>query len=186
MAKAPQPTSEVHNGGLSRCCRRSILGPGKGHEPYEDSGVYPRFTRCHLFDHGELLWRKCSCRHYGVWCSMKFPTSGRRPKSNPSFLWLQAALSWSDRVCRRGEVILAAPPYVSASGPRGTGQGIGDWPIQERHQRLLARRLRRLVTPAARLSERDPQGGHHIVMATGLGERPRDLRQPENDFRGAR
>ena len=27
------------------------------------------------------------------------------------------------------EVILAAPPYVSASGPRGTGQGIGDWPL---------------------------------------------------------
>src|SRR5262249_25555680 len=26
------------------------------------------------------------------------------------------------------EVILAEP-YVSASGPRGTGQGIGDWPL---------------------------------------------------------
>jgi hypothetical protein len=27
------------------------------------------------------------------------------------------------------EVTLAAPPYVTASGSRGTGQGIGDWPL---------------------------------------------------------
>jgi hypothetical protein len=26
------------------------------------------------------------------------------------------------------EVILAAPPYVTASGPRGTAEGWGDWP----------------------------------------------------------
>jgi hypothetical protein len=31
--------------------------------------------------------------------------------------------------CLKAQRCLAAPPFVSASGPRGTGQGIGDWPL---------------------------------------------------------
>jgi hypothetical protein len=36
------------------------------------------------------------------------------------------------------EVILAPPPYVTASGPRGTGQGTGDWPAFLVKYRLLS------------------------------------------------
>jgi hypothetical protein len=41
--------------------------------------------------------------------------------------WISARGASSPR--QNADVILAAPPYVSASGPRGTGQGIGDWPL---------------------------------------------------------
>ena len=36
------------------------------------------------------------------------------------------------------EVILAPPPYVTASGPKGTGQGTGDWPAFLVKYRLLS------------------------------------------------
>ena len=36
------------------------------------------------------------------------------------------------------EVILAPPPYVTASGPKGTGQGTGDWPMFLVKYRLLS------------------------------------------------
>ena len=36
------------------------------------------------------------------------------------------------------EVILAPPPYVTASGPKGTGQGAGDWPAFLVKYRLLS------------------------------------------------
>jgi hypothetical protein len=36
------------------------------------------------------------------------------------------------------EVILAPPPYVTASGPKGTGQGTGDWPMFLIKYRLLS------------------------------------------------
>src|SRR5215467_12406186 len=36
------------------------------------------------------------------------------------------------------EVILAPPPYVTASGPRGTGQGTGDWPMFLVKYRLIS------------------------------------------------
>src|SRR6516164_7978065 len=54
MLRSPGPQSFARK----PCCRRhSILGPGKGHEAYEDNGAHPRLTRCDLFDNGELLWR---------------------------------------------------------------------------------------------------------------------------------
>ena len=36
------------------------------------------------------------------------------------------------------EVILAPPPYVTASGPKGTGQGWGDWPAFLVKYRLIS------------------------------------------------
>jgi hypothetical protein len=36
------------------------------------------------------------------------------------------------------EIILAPPPYVTASGPKGTGQGTGDWPMFLVKYRLLS------------------------------------------------
>jgi hypothetical protein len=36
------------------------------------------------------------------------------------------------------EVILAPPPYVTASGPKGTGQGTGDWPMFLVKYRLIS------------------------------------------------
>jgi hypothetical protein len=71
------------------------------------------------------------------------------------------------------EVILAAPPYVSASGPKGTGAGTGDWPAFLVKYRLLSANKENgdyIVTAFFQMS--DPSGAGYTISNNVLVAQP--------------
>ncbi len=71
------------------------------------------------------------------------------------------------------EVIVAAPPYIQASGPRGTGQGWGDWPAFLVKYRLLSANKENgdyIVTAFFQMS--DPSGTSFAISNNVLVAQP--------------